>query len=226
MSADEIRRLRRAAAARGLTINDLLIRDILLVLHDWNRFPDRALGGRLRVNVPVYVRGRNGADIPASNGIGFAFVSAKASDFRDSQTLLDAVHRQTEQIKREKLALYFLGGLAIAGNFKGLVPWVLRRKKSFATLVLSNLSRVLVRTPLPRRDGRLVAGNVVLERVAGVPPIRPLTRAAIAVAEYAATASVSLRCDPRYFRPADTRAILNAYIERLTATMREVPAIQ
>ena len=86
--------------------------------------------------------------------------------------------------------------------------------------MLSYLGRVLARTPLPRQDGRLVAGNVVLERVGGVPPVRPLTRAAIVVLEYAGEISISLRCDPHLFTPGDTRALLEIYVSQIRATIR------
>jgi hypothetical protein len=66
-----------------------------------------------------------------------------------------------------------------------------------------------------------VCGNVVLERVAGVPPIRPLTRSAMVVGEYAGEMIVIVRCDPRYFRPEDTRAFLEAYVQKLRETIGE-----
>ena len=63
-------------------------------------------------------------------------------------------------------------------------------------------------------------GDLVLERVAGVPPLRKLTRAAVIVTEYAGQATICLRCDPRFFDRAQTRELLGAYTTRLRETLR------
>lgn len=218
MSRDQTQKLRGVAKARGATLNDLLIRDLLIVLRDWNQMYAGQSRGRLRLSVPVSVRNPGDSYLPAANRIGFAFVSPTLGDNRDGLELLDAVHQRMGRIKQWKLALFFLGGLAFAINVGGLVPWMLRRNRSFATIVLSNLGRIFSQSTLPRREGRLVCGNVVLERMSCVPPIRPLTRASIAVTEYAGETTISLRCDPRLFRRDECRALLDAYVRRLQET--------
>ncbi len=157
------------------------------------------------MNVPVNVRGREGADIPASNRLGFAFVTVSPREFADREKLLRIIHAQTEQIKQWKLALYFLGGLGLATIIPGAVPASLRWKKSFATVVLSNIGRLMAQSRLPRSGDRLVCGNVVLENITGAPPIRRNTRAALIVGEYGGRTTISLRCEPRLFSAADTR---------------------
>ena len=219
LDRDRYGRLQAWAQARGVGVNDVLLREMLLTVRQWNLDQGETGRGTVRINVPVYVRGRLGAGMPASNGIGYAFVALDPSKFADPDALLDAVHEEMDRIKRWKLALYFLGGLALASNFPGLVKRMLRRNKPFATVVLSNVSRLFAQTPLPRRDGRLECGNVVLERIAGVPPIRHLTRGSMVVLEYAGELSISLRCDPRDFAPADTRSLLDAFVKRLEETI-------
>jgi hypothetical protein len=220
MGRDELQKLKNLAAERAVTLNDILLRDMIVTVDRWNRAHGFGRSGACRINVPVYVRGRGGAEIPASNGIGFAFVTLDPAKFADGAALLTAVHEQMEQIKKWKLALYFLGGVAIASRVRPLLSWALRRKKSFATVVLSYLGPALAHSPLPRQDGRLICGNVVLMGIAGVPPVRPLTLGAMVVVEYAGELVVSLRCDPRGFRPVDTRALLDEYVAALTETAR------
>jgi hypothetical protein len=219
LGRDASQRLKDTAVAHGVTLNDLLLRDMLLVARDWNRAHGQARGGPLRINVPVFVRGRLGRDIPASNGIGFAFVTADPDRFRDPDALLRDVYRQTQRIKQWKLALYFLGGLAAAARFPRLVRWVLGRKKPLATVVLSYLGPALAQLALPRRDGKLVSGNVVVERMAGVPPVRPLTRASMVVLEYAGELTLAVRTDVHHFGPQDTRALVDAFAARLAETI-------
>lgn len=209
---------RQAAMRHSVAQNDLMIRDLILAIDDWNRRQRAASRAACRVNVPVNVRGREGADIPASNRLGFGFVTIPSREFGNRERLLQAVHAQTEQIKQWKLALYFLGGLGLATIIPGAVPASLRWKKSFATVVLSNIGRLMAHSRLPRSQDQLVCGNVILEHITGAPPIRRNTRAALIVGEYGGTTTISLRCEPRLFSPADTRALLDTYIARLRET--------
>jgi len=218
--ADQAKQLRAISMARDVTFNDLLVRDLLLALQDWNQACAESTSGRLRVTVPVNLRGRNDWNIPAANRLAFAFVAPAPRSFRDRQQLLDNVRTQMDRIKQWKLGLYFLGGLGAVSGLRSVVPWMLKQNRSFATVVLSNLGRVGFRAGFPRRNRRLVFGNVVLERLTGVPPIRPLTRAAIAVVDYGGETTISLRCDPRYFNKKETLALLDTYIRRLSETAR------
>ena len=196
--------------------------DLLLVLRNWNRREGDTGGGRLRLNVPVNVREPSDATMPAANRIGFAFVAPAKRDYRDPRRLLEAIRKQMQRAKDWKLGLYFLGGLAFAANHPRIARWVLRRKGGFATVVFSNLGRVYARSRLARADGHLACGNVVLEGIAAVPPIRPQTRAALVAMEYAGQLSLSLRCDPHLFTPADSQALLDQYVERLRKTAGEI----
>jgi len=209
---------REAAMRHSVAQNDLMIRDLILAIDDWNRRQLATSRAACRVNVPVNVRGREGADIPASNRLGFGFVTIPPRKFSNHEKLLHAVHAQTEQIKQWKLALYFLGGLGLATLVPGAVPASLRWKKSFATVVLSNIGRLMAHSRLPRSEDRLLCGNVILEHITGAPPIRRNTRAALIVGEYGGTTTISLRCEPRLFNSVDTRALLDTYVARLRET--------
>lgn len=213
------RKLRRVAVAHGAALNDLLLRDLFQVLHDWNReYRPTARDRRLRINMPTDLRRREDALMPAADVLGFAFLTRKAGDCHDGRRLLETIHRETTAIRERRLGLYFVGGVALAGRIEGLVPWLLRQERCFATAVLSNLGKVLVRAPLERRERRLVSGDVVLESVTGVPPIRPHTRASFAIVSYAGRTTVNLRCDPSLFSAEHTRRLLATYMAQLRQT--------
>jgi hypothetical protein len=210
--------LRAAAAAAGVTMNDVGLRDALRALEDWNAARGASSRGSLRVSVPVNVRNRADAEMPAANRIGYAFVAPANRDYASRERLLSAVSLQMKQIKDWKLALYFLGGLGLAAGFPGVLRHMLRRQKPFATVVVSNLGRIFAQSRLPRREGKLVVGNLVLERFLGVTPIRPLTRSAILLVEYADELTVCVRCDPQQFTPEDVQDFLALYVSRLGET--------
>ncbi len=218
LSGEQVSQLRRMAHAHGVNLNELLARDLFLTLCDWNRRHAGSTRGRFRLNVPVNLRLTSDKTLPAANRLGFAFISHPSAPGEDDNASLALVHAEMQRNKKGRLSLYFLGGLTLASNVRGLLPWTLRRRRSFATMVFSNIGRPFAQSGLPRSDGRLVCGDLVLDRITGVPPIRPLTRGAIAAFEYADKMTFCLRCDPKLFRGEETRELLDAYLARLTDT--------
>jgi hypothetical protein len=220
LTGDQTGELRRVAKSLEVTPNDLLLRDFLVVLRTWNRQQAGSSRGRLRVNVPVNVRRRDEIRMPAANRIGFGFVTAEPGDGDDPIKLLEAVRVEMQRTKEWKLGLYFLGGLEMASKVPGVLRWALSRKRSLATAVLSNVGRFVPDASPARREDRWKCGDLVLEQIAGVPPIRKLTRAAVIVAEYGGETMICLRCDPHYFNRQQTQALLNAYMDQLRETLR------
>lgn len=220
LSPAETAELRTLAAALEMTPNDLLLRDFLAVLRGWNRRQAGSSCGRLRVNVPVNVRRRDELRMPAANRIGYGFVTAGRSAGDEPTQLLATVHKEMQHIKNWKLGLYFLGGLEMASHLPSVLRWALGRDKAFATAVLSNVGRFAPAASKGRREELWQCGDLRLKRIVGVPPIRKLTRAAIIVVEYGGQTSICLRCDPHYFGRAETRDLLDAYVEQVRDTLR------
>jgi hypothetical protein len=208
-------RLRAAAGRVGCTLNDLLLRDAFLAVRRWNAEHGAAPRGWMRINVPTTLRDRDDKHMPAANRLGFAFLTRNERQCDDPPQLLLDIHREMEEIRRARLGLYFLGGLEIGRGLGSMIPRMLNGRRCFATIVLSYLGQLFPRSPLAGPDGRLVCGDLVLESVAGVPPIRPLTHAAIAVLRYAGRTSLHLRCDPQVFSQEQACAFLDHYLEQL-----------
>jgi len=219
LAADETAALHNLAAVHRATVNDLLLRDLLLVLRRWN---DRQAGpraGRLRITVPVNVRTRGDAAMPAANRIGYGFVTARLDERDDPAAVLAKVREETRRIKDWHLGLYFLGGLAFASKFPRMFARAMRRERSFATAVLSNVGRFSPDKTLAPTD-KWRCGELTLEWIGGAPPLRRLTRAAIIVIEYAGRASLCLRTDPHAFDEASTRELLTELVEEVQETLR------
>ncbi len=218
LDQEQVGILRRLASARGATLNDLLLRDMLVVLRDWNQERDPRAAGRVALNMPINLRERDEPEMPATNRIGFGFVYAPSRGTGRDQ-LLESVRAQTRRIKDWKLGLYFLGGLEIATGIGNVMPWALRRPKSLATMVTSNVGRMFADSPLPRDAGRLVVGNAVLEKIVAVPPLRPLTRGGMAIFEYGNEMVFCLHLDRQGFNRSDAEALISAYLRQLQATV-------
>jgi hypothetical protein len=83
-----------------------------------------------------------------------------------------------------------------------------------ATAVLTNLGDTTrrFRSRFPVRDGYPVIGNVRLEQVVGVPPLRPGTHSGLGICLCAGHMAVSLRPDYRYLGNAAATSLLDAYV--------------
>jgi hypothetical protein len=218
LDKNTVRSLKQKATSCGVMLNDLLLRDLFMVIGKWQTQNGGRAGDWLRVNVPVSLRGAGDRVLPAANRLGFVFLTRRLRDCRDGTSLLQSIHEEMTRIRKKNLALRFVGGLAVASRIDGMMKWFLNRKRTYATIVFSNLGRVLNVRQLPRRQRQIVSGGILLKQVSAVPPIRPLTRASIAVITYGEEVTVNLQGDLNYFDIAQVSELLGRYVARLKQT--------
>jgi hypothetical protein len=225
VSDDVTAGLRAAATRARATVNDVLLRDLYVTLRRWNTEHGAPPGRRpLRILMPQNLRSSS-ADYatPAANIMSFAFVSRAAHLCDAPDELLESIREETEAVRRGKLSLYFLGGLATL-QARGLQTRVLDSQMVFATAVLTNLGDPTHRfgTRFAQTPQGLQVGNLRLTRLAALPPLRPNTRAAFSVCNRRATLDISLKWDPLYFSPLDANDLLGQYVAQLRATAERV----
>lgn len=209
-------RLQARAVRCQAGVNDLLLAEFLATLREWNR----AHGGdrrRLVVNVPVSLRVRGDQLLPAANVLGFWFLDRRYAECDEAAALVLGIRDEMEAVRKWRLPLYFIGGLAYACRFPSLIRRSLQSNRSFATAVLSNSGRALARLPLEHERRKWICGGAVLEQITGVPPVRPGTRVSLIVASYAYDTTINLHWDPHELTEPAARALLAAFVERLTA---------
>lgn len=223
-SADETARLRRAASRRDAMANDLLLRDMFLAIAQWNREhgPDRP-GDWLRINMPTGLRGPCHANMPAANAMSYAFLTRRARACGDPAGLLQSVRAETELIKRWHLGLFFIDGLRAVQRVPGAMQWMVAGNRCFATVVLTNLGNAArrFRSRFPRQCGKVVAGDVVVENLLGVPPVRPMTHATFAVSQYAGQLHVWMRVNPRLFTRCTAEQLLQCFVGQVRQSIDE-----
>jgi hypothetical protein len=219
-----LQHLRRAAQRRGATINDWLVRDLFLTLAEWNRRdPSQGRRGWLRVLMPVSMRGKGDGCMPAANCMSYVPLIRRRDDCVDerAEALLAGLRDEGRTAIRSGLGQVFLGALDLLLASRAL-PAMLAGERCFATAVLTNLGDPTHRftARFPRRDGRVVAGELQVDEITGITPLRPLTRASFAVGTYAGDLGVCLWADPRSFTPGDARRLLSAYTQRIRDSIR------
>jgi hypothetical protein len=218
LDAETYRRLIARATELGVTANDILLRDMFLCARDWNETRGgRKSRGWLRIIMPTSLRGKRDARMPATNTLGYALVTRHTDDCRDPGQLLTDIATDTEAIRTWSMGALFVEAIRVAGKVPGLIWLGARLGRRFSTLVLSNLgdpSRRF-RARFPRVDGEVQAGNLIVKSIYGAPPVRPGTRAALALLSYADKLLIALHADRRWFSADDAREFLTMYRRRL-----------
>jgi hypothetical protein len=222
LDAEFLQQLRVLSRNTGCSINDILLCGLFLAVRDWNA-AYRKPHGPLRINMPVLMLERKTMAMPAANRLSFAFLTRNTRDCDAPRKLLESIRRETEAIKRCRLGLYFVGGLKTFRGVPGLIPWFLHQPRCRATVVLSYGGRLFAHAPLQRQEGKIVCGQSVLQSVAGVPPIRPLTRAAIFAMSYAGRTSLNLQCDPRFFDAQAQEEFMAEYVGHIMSLSQNSP---
>lgn len=212
--AEDVDRLRRAARRHEAGLNDLLLAGMYATIRGWNsRLGVDDPGSWLRVTIPVSMRGSADDRMPACNRLGFTFLTRRSSECDDVLSLLDGIRQDTDAIRKWMLGRLFVNGVRLVDS----LPWALtastRARRCFSTAVLSNVGDFSRRftARFPRREGEVVAGDLVMKNLYCAPPIRPHTNAAFLVSRYLGRMTVALRVDRSTVSRNDARDLLKLY---------------
>jgi NRPS condensation-like uncharacterized protein len=211
--------LRSIARSLGVTINDLLVRDLLSTVADWNtRHQPGPRPEMLRITVPVNLRELSDASLSATNVVSMIFIDRRPENFTSPTKLLRSVVRDTWLIKRFRLGLIFVWVTMWLCRCPPLMRRMLAGRHCMSTAVLSNLGVQLDNTPLPKRQGRILAGNVMLDQIEFFPPLRPFTRIAVGVVTYGGELNIAMHYDRRSLAVAAGDSLLQDFRECVAST--------
>jgi len=217
LNAQEYRELKAAALARGQMANDVLLERLFVTLFDWNDAFGQPGDGSLTVLVPLDLRETDSRDISAANLVTYAFIHRKRDQIRDRRRLIDGLRDEMAVAKQERHRSPFMGSIVSLNDPNEGTRAVLGGKFCVATAILSNAGDPTRRflTELPRDRGLVRCGDLRLEGIQSVPPLRPFSRVTVFVGTYRRNLRVCLRCDPRWFTLDDTQAFLDRYMRSI-----------
>ena len=163
--------------------------------------------------MPTDMRGSDDCEMPAANLTSYTFLARQSHRFGTPDNLLATIQSETSRIKSRRLGTKFMSGVNWLSRKPKLLQFVASRNVCLATAVLSNAADPSRRfTGKFRRDaGRIVAGNLMLEAITGVPPLRPKTRATFSISQYNRRLTVSLAAIPVAFAGRHRRAARNLH---------------
>ncbi len=211
-----------AAAKRiQVTVNDLLTRDLFLAIDAWRTQNGvQSKNEWLRFFVPINHRVAEDATLSAANVMSAVFLERQSSQLHDPESLLRSLQLQMQRVKRYQLGFLFIAAHALMSRIPQLRACVIRQKKCVSSCVFSNVGVVFNQMALLRQDGKLKIGDVLLEDVDFVAPLRPMTAAAFCVCTYAGRLSINLHFDPRAISKSQAKSLLNSLDSKIRQSLK------
>ncbi len=216
LTLKETERLRTAAKQQGVTMNDLMLRDLFVALHGRLVADDpRNLQRIVRIMVPMNLRILGDEATPAANLVSMTYLDRRPVKFSDSAKLLRSIHREMRLLKWFRAGITLARAIRIAeflpGGLRGMLPY----DRCLATAVLSNLGVAERVIEFPQTNGLYRTGGVVLEGIGAAPPLRPMTRASFVTITYAGRLEIMLHFDSHVLNDCEGRDLLNRFVDRL-----------
>ena len=194
----ELAGLRMVAKRNNVMLNDILVSQIYGAVAELRAASSEADDGDwIRMMIPTNLRVMRDKHLPAANVVSCTFLDFRISDIKGSDTFLSSVHRELKWIKDLQLGYTFIFGLKLYGILPGGMKSAVTKDECSTSCLFSNLGRVLQRTPLKRNGGRLISGNVILEKVEGLAPLQPYNAIAFVAVQYAGRMIINAHYDPR-----------------------------
>lgn len=219
LTSEETTALQNAAGRLRVTVNDLLLRDLFMAVHEWRKSQDiHGSNQCLRLAVPVNLRAPGEHDVPVSNILSMVFLDRCDLNFDDPNALLRGVSHEMKRHKQRHMGQILPLALALGRNLPGGLKKHIWANKCLVSSLLSNLGKLFENSPLRGACGRLVVGNVTLHSVEVLPPVRPHMQAAFVVGTYAGQLWATLRYDLRALSRAQAHDLMSHFHRRVLSS--------
>lgn len=222
-SRDETEALVSAARRQGVTVNDLLVRDLFCTVTKWQQSRGDRHDKWLRMVIPYSLRHRPDPAMPGANIVSLVFLDRRQAASEDGEALLHGINDEMNLIKNKRLELIYLLSTALPSWVPGLIGWLAKRQQFTSTIAFVNLVRIFHDLNLRREDEQILVGDARLEVMEPYAPLRPNTCVAIDAATYAGRLGLSMNVDPRFLTPSDADELLGEFVARVKSTLAAEP---
>ena len=211
--------LRQVAFAANATTNELLLRDLLLTLDQWNEsHGTHSRNGMLRILVPMSLRTKREDEMPAANYMSLVSVTGREASLERPQQLLAEIVAEMSFIRRWRVDGFLHEEGKVVRSLPAIAE-VLRRMAGVCVLssALTNMGKIFARAPLPRKHGKIQSGRLLLETVSGAPPVSSFP-ATFGCHWYAGELILAMNYDRHRLAKNDANRLLSSYVQQLEAT--------
>lgn len=223
LSRDQNREIRALSMSHGASVHDWVLAQLFYLMRDWNEENggSEASQADFGVLLPLSLRGPGFQPFAACNVVSYAIVGRAARDIDDGAEFLRGLGKEIDELKRQRSMSSFVNMLAAIRLHPELLLDVVREKqvcRSTAVMSTTGDATNYFRTRLPLENGMVRCGNLRLETITGIPPLRSQTKIALSLStNRRREMQIGMRCDPHSFSAADTTGLLGRLVERLAS---------
>jgi len=172
--------------------------------------------------MPVSMRTPAHDEISVANVLSYVFHSYRRYQLCRTDLLLSAIHQKSYQMINRNEGAAMLCGFALARWIPGLFGLSRKLQPDFASVVMTNVGEVrrVFGNRFPLKQGRAIAGNVVIQGVDGIAPVRENTNLAIAFGTYGGEMIVHLNRNTQLFSESDADKLLASLVDRLSSLVQ------
>ncbi len=219
LTSNETSALQQAARRLKVTVNDLLLCDLFLAIQEWRKSQEsQRPKDWLRVAVPINLRTPDDHNVPASNILSMVFLDRSGLNFDDPGALLHGVSHEMKRHRKRHMSQLLRVALALGRRLPGGLKKHLWANKCLVSSMLSNLGRLFEYSPLQDGGGRLVVGDVTLQSVDALSPLRPHMQAAFVAGSYAGRLWITYHFDSRAMSRIQAQELMSAFHRRILAS--------
>ncbi len=217
-SAEQVVRMQESRKRYDATVNDIAVAMLFDIIGDWQRTHGMRSESRLRVTVPIDLRTREDERMSAANRYSYLFLNRSLKECKAWHELLPELKRELGYLRNTQRGVELLGNIGVFASRPRIMRWVLQRQLCFSTAVLTNLS-----DPTRRLRKRLRVdseGFMWLDKAQCIdiqlqtPPLRPGTRWAIGILEYAGRMTFSFQYDTTTIAAPTAASVLQDYVQK------------
>lgn len=219
------RALRQTARRHNVTVNELLVRELMLTIRDWNcRHSSVTRRDHVSILVPTNLRNLEHDRMPSANVMSFVAFQRSVEDMQSPERLLDSIQEESQFYKRWRFGVAFLDGLKVLRWFPGALRLILKSRRSLSSAILSCIGdpSLAITANFPvNAEGNPVFGNLVFDDLNTAPPIRPLSHASFTAWHFSNKLRLGVRCDPAIFSQESAQELLDLFADRVVALTNE-----
>lgn len=226
LNRQETRGLRNAAKRYSASLNDLLVSELMVTCHEWNQQHGQSRPKRFRwkqpticVLVPTSLRGPSDMELPACNVVSYVFMAREVSLVERRDELLGTIRDEMQLVHKHQAGWLFVQAIEGMRKLPGMLRFIMWRTQNscMSTTVLSHMGNLMnaIGSRLPKQDGQIRMGNLSVEHIYGIPPIRQGTAAAFSTMMLNGCLSISMRCCPKRFSQEEATELLSAFANML-----------
>lgn len=217
----EFRRLKSRTIQKNCTINDLLMRDIMVAIGAWNQ--QQGIRQNICLQMAVNLRTVADARMPAANHGSFCNIDRSLHQMKDQRQLLESIRRETSYIKDNRLGYAMLLMTGAMARMKGGMQVLQRLKKQHqpaATACVANLGELFRYAQFGRpRDGHLQVENLRILDVTYLPALKPGIKVSFGIATCLRRLSLTMHYDQTALSHEDARAVFEAVTQCVKDTL-------